>query len=60
MKALEKDRNRRYASPTAFVDDIERDLCQDVVLRGHRRRRIDFGSLFGVTVLGCCYFFPLS
>ena len=32
MKALEKDRNRRYASPTAFVDDIERYLRQDVVL----------------------------
>jgi serine/threonine protein kinase len=31
MKALEKDRNRRYSSPTAFVDDIERYLRQDVV-----------------------------
>ncbi len=32
MKALEKDRNRRYASPEAFVDDIKRYLRQDVVL----------------------------
>ena len=32
MKALEKDRNRRYSSATDLVDDIKRYLRQDVVL----------------------------
>jgi serine/threonine protein kinase/WD40 repeat protein len=32
MKALEKDRNRRYATPAEFVDDIERYLRRERVL----------------------------
>ncbi len=31
MKALEKDRNRRYASPGSFADDIERFLRREPV-----------------------------
>ncbi|QDU39396.1 Serine/threonine-protein kinase PknB [Maioricimonas rarisocia] len=31
MKAIEKDRNRRYESPTALADDIERFLEGDLV-----------------------------
>ena len=33
MKALEKDRNRRYASPGTFADDIARYLRGDAVGR---------------------------
>ncbi len=32
MKALEKDRNRRYASPGSFAEDVERYLQGDAVL----------------------------
>jgi WD40 repeat protein/serine/threonine protein kinase/tetratricopeptide (TPR) repeat protein len=32
MKALEKDRNRRYATPGGFAEDIERYLRRDAVL----------------------------
>jgi serine/threonine protein kinase len=32
MKALEKDRNRRYATPERFAEDVERYLRHDVVL----------------------------
>jgi serine/threonine protein kinase len=32
MKALEKDRNRRYGSPGNFAEDIDRYLRHDVVL----------------------------
>jgi eukaryotic-like serine/threonine-protein kinase len=32
MKALEKDRDRRYATPGAFAEDIERYLRDDLVL----------------------------
>ena len=31
MKALEKDRNRRYATPDAFAEDIERYLRHEVI-----------------------------
>jgi serine/threonine protein kinase len=31
MKALEKDRNRRYASPESFADDIERYLQNEPI-----------------------------
>ncbi len=31
MKALEKDRNRRYASPASFADDIERYLRNEPI-----------------------------
>ncbi len=32
MKALEKDRNRRYASPGSFADDVERYLRGEAIL----------------------------
>jgi serine/threonine protein kinase/tetratricopeptide (TPR) repeat protein len=32
MKALEKDRNRRYATPGNFADDIERYLRREAIL----------------------------
>jgi len=32
MKALEKDRNRRYASPGGFAEDVERYLRRDAIL----------------------------
>ncbi len=32
MKALEKDRNRRYASPGIFADDVERYLRREAIL----------------------------
>jgi eukaryotic-like serine/threonine-protein kinase len=32
MKALDKDRNRRYATPERFAEDVERYLRHDVVL----------------------------
>jgi eukaryotic-like serine/threonine-protein kinase len=32
MKAIEKDRSRRYATPERFAEDIERYLRRDVVL----------------------------
>jgi tetratricopeptide (TPR) repeat protein len=32
MKALEKDRNRRYDSPGAFAEDVERYLRREVIL----------------------------
>ncbi len=32
MKALEKDRNRRYRSPGSFADDVERYLRGEVIL----------------------------
>jgi eukaryotic-like serine/threonine-protein kinase len=31
MKALEKDRNRRYATPDAFADDVERSLRHEAI-----------------------------
>src|SRR5262249_12559298 len=31
MKALEKDRNRRYATPWGFAEDIERYLRREVI-----------------------------
>jgi serine/threonine protein kinase/tetratricopeptide (TPR) repeat protein len=31
MKALEKDRNRRYESASAFAEDVERYLCDEPV-----------------------------
>ena len=32
MKALEKDRNRRYATPASFADDVERYLRREAIL----------------------------
>jgi eukaryotic-like serine/threonine-protein kinase len=32
MKALEKDRNRRYASPGSFAEDVERYLRREAIL----------------------------
>ncbi len=32
MKALEKDRNRRYRSPGSFADDVERYLRREAIL----------------------------
>jgi serine/threonine protein kinase len=32
MKAIDKDRNRRYAAPERFAEDVERYLRRDVVL----------------------------
>jgi serine/threonine protein kinase len=32
MKALDKDRNRRYSSPGSFAEDIERYLRRDAIL----------------------------
>ncbi len=32
MKALEKDPNRRYASPGSFADDVERCLRGEAIL----------------------------
>jgi len=32
MKALEKDRNRRYATPGSFAEDVERYLCNEPIL----------------------------
>ena len=34
MRALEKDRNRRYGSPAEFAQDIQRHLDQEPVLAG--------------------------
>ena len=34
LKAIEKDRNRRYESPSAFVQDIQRYLNSEPVLAG--------------------------
>src|SRR5579883_1433098 len=44
MKALEKDRNRRYGTPASFAEDIERYLRREVVLArpasaGYRLRK---------------------
>jgi serine/threonine protein kinase len=32
MKALEKDRNRRYGTPAAFAEDVDRYLRQEAIL----------------------------
>ena len=32
MKALEKDRSRRYDTPNSFADDIERFLSHEAIL----------------------------
>jgi non-specific serine/threonine protein kinase/serine/threonine-protein kinase len=32
MKALEKDRDRRYSTPAAFAEDVDRYLCQSAIL----------------------------
>lgn len=64
MKALEKDRNRRYESPNAFAADVERFLAGEPVLacpptliyrlRGYTRRNsrlLVATSLIAVTAL---------
>ena len=33
MKALEKDRNRRYATPGSFAEDVERYLHGEAILK---------------------------
>jgi hypothetical protein len=32
MKALEKNRDRRYSTPLAFAEDVDRYLCQEAIL----------------------------
>jgi serine/threonine protein kinase/tetratricopeptide (TPR) repeat protein len=64
MKALEKDRNRRYESATAFATDIERYLNDEAVeacppsagyrvrkLLGRNRKLIMIASVLGVALL---------
>jgi eukaryotic-like serine/threonine-protein kinase len=59
MKALEKDRDRRYESAAALADDIERYLAGDAVLAGppsatYRLRKLAYryrGLLASVTLV---------
>jgi len=45
MKALEKDRNRRYETANGFAMDVQRFLADEPVQACRRRWRIDCGSL---------------
>ena len=44
MKALEKDRNRRYETANGFAADVQRYLATSRCRRVRRRRRIGCGS----------------
>jgi WD40 repeat protein len=55
MKALEKDRTRRYETASAFAEDIQRHLAQEPVLAGpptaaYRLRKFLRRNRFAVTV----------
>jgi serine/threonine protein kinase len=66
MKALEKDRDRRYESASAFATDVQRYLSGDVVeacppsagyrlrkyVSRNRTRMVVWGSAFGVVFVG--------
>jgi non-specific serine/threonine protein kinase/serine/threonine-protein kinase len=49
MKALEKDRSRRYETPNGFAIDIQRIWPTSRCRRVRRRRGIGCGSLRGET-----------
>jgi serine/threonine protein kinase/WD40 repeat protein len=63
MKALEKDRRRRYASASALIEDIERHLREEPVMAGpprlgyrlgkfvRRHRRVTITALLGLGFL---------
>ena len=44
MKALEKDRNRRYETANGLAADVERYLQNETVEAARRRQRIDSAS----------------
>jgi tetratricopeptide (TPR) repeat protein len=57
LKALEKDRNRRYASPSEFAADVRRHLANEPVLAGppstlYRMRKFAARHQVGMTVAG--------
>ncbi len=57
LKALEKDRNRRYASPSELAADIRRHLANEPVLAGppsavYRMRKFASRHRVGLTVVG--------
>ena len=66
MRALEKDRNRRYDSANSFADDIERHLNDDAVeanppslayriWKSYRRNRAEFyiGGMVAASLVVC-------
>jgi serine/threonine protein kinase/tetratricopeptide (TPR) repeat protein len=57
LKALEKDRNRRYASPSEFAADVRRHLANEPVLAGppsalYRMRKFAARHRVGLSVTG--------
>ncbi len=50
MKALEKDRSRRYETANSFAADIERYLNNEAIEAVRRRPRIDFKNSLAKTV----------
>jgi serine/threonine protein kinase/Tfp pilus assembly protein PilF len=65
MKALEKDRNRRYDTANGFALDVQRYLADEPVLAGppsaryrfrkfarRNRRRLAVGAIVGILLLG--------
>jgi len=60
LKALEKDRNRRYASPSELAADIRRHLANEPVLAGppsavYRMRKFVMRHHFGIAVIVCIF-----
>jgi serine/threonine protein kinase len=49
MRALEKDRNRRYETVSSLARDVERYLLDETVEACPRRRRIDSANSFDAT-----------
>ncbi len=47
MKALEKDRTRRYETANGFATDVQRYLADEPVLAARRARATGCGSLRG-------------
>jgi serine/threonine protein kinase len=62
MKALEKDRNRRYETANGFATDVQRYLADEAVLAcppsaGYRLRKFAWRNRSGLAVAGLVLFF---
>jgi serine/threonine protein kinase/tetratricopeptide (TPR) repeat protein len=60
LKAMEKDRNRRYASPSELAADIRRHLSNEAVLAGplspvYRMRKFVSRHRVGIALVSCVF-----
>ena len=55
MKAIEKDRNRRYSSPGSFADDVERFLRHEAIVGPAAINSLSHGQIRAAASCGCAH-----